>query len=125
MKRFVISGVFAAGLLGATAAYAHPELVKTTPAQNAAGAAPAKIELRFSEKLVDKFSGGDVLMTDMPGMKMDKPSKEEATSSVSADGMTLMLTPTKPLPAGTYRVEYHVTAEDTHRVTGNFTFTVK
>lgn len=125
MKRFVFSGLFAAGLLSATAAFAHPELVKTSPAQNATGAAPAKIEMRFSERLVDKFSGADVLMTDMPGMKMDKPSKEAATASVSQDGMTLIVTPAKPLPPGTYRVEYHVAAEDTHRVTGSFTFIVK
>lgn len=125
MNRFVFAGLFAAGLLTATAALAHPELTKTSPAQNATGPAPAKIELRFSERLVEKFSGADVLMTDMPGMKMGQPSKEAATTSVSSDGMTLILTPAKPLPPGTYRVEYHVTAEDTHRVTGNFTFMVK
>jgi len=37
-------------------------------------AAPAQIELRFSERVVEAFSGAELLMVDMLGMKMDKPS---------------------------------------------------
>jgi methionine-rich copper-binding protein CopC len=125
MKRLILAGLLAAGLLTAAAAYAHPELVQTTPAANATTAAPARIELRFSERMVEAFSGANLLMVDMPGMKMDKPSKEAATATVGADGMTLTLTPAKPLPAGTYRVDYHVVSTDTHRVTGSFSFWVK
>ena len=125
MKRLILASLFAAGLLTGAAAYAHPELLQTTPAANATTATPARIELRFSERMVDAFAGADLLMLDMPGMKMDKPSKEAAAVAVSADGMTLILTPAKPLPPGTYRVDYHVAAADTHRVTGSFTFRVK
>ena len=102
MKRLILAGLFAAGLLTGAAAYAHPELVQTTPAATATTATPARIEMRFSERLVGAFSGADLLMIDMPGMKMDKPSKEAATAAVSADGMTLTVTPAKPLtPAST------------------------
>ena len=125
MKRLVLVGSMAAGLLTAATAYAHPELVQTTPAANATTAAPARIELRFSERMVAAFSGADLLMVDMPGMKMDKPSKEAATAAIGADGMTLTLIPSKPLPAGTYRVDYHVVSTDTHRITGSFSFRVK
>ena len=125
MKRLILANLLAAGLLTAATANAHPALVQTTPAANATTAAPARIELRFSERLVSAFSGADLLMIDMPGMKMDRPSKEAATVAVSPDGMTLTLTPAKPLTSGTWRVDYHVAAADTHRVTGSFTFRVK
>lgn len=125
MKRLILAGLLAAGLMTAAAAYAHPELVQTTPAANATTAAPARIELRFSERMIDAFSGADLLMIDMPGMKMDKPSKEAATAAVGADGMTLTLIPAKPLTPGTWRVDYRVAGADTHRVTGSFTFRVK
>ena len=125
MKRLILANLLAAGLLTAATANAHPALVQSTPAANATTAAPARIELRFSERLVSAFSGADLLMIDMPGMKMDKPSKEAATVAISPDGMTLTLTPAKPLTSGTWRVDYHVAAADTHRVTGSFTFRVK
>ncbi len=125
MKRLLLAGLVAAGLLTAATANAHPTLVQTTPAANATTATPARIELRFSERIVEAFSGADLLMVDMPGMKMDKPSKEPATAAISADGMTLTLTPAKPLPAGTYRVDYHAVSTDTHRITGSFSFRVK
>jgi len=95
-------------------AEAHPELVQTTPAAQAEVASPPKVELRFSERLVGEFSGADVYMVDMPGMKMSQPAKENTTAAVGADGTTLTITPAKQLAAGTYRVDYHVVATDTH-----------
>lgn len=125
MKRFITACVVIASVLVGTAAQAHPELVQTTPAANATTASPAKIELRFSEPLVAEFSGADVFMVDMPGMKMAQPSKEPATAALGADGITLTITPAKPLAAGTYRVDYHVVSTDTHKMAGTFSFTVK
>lgn len=125
MKSFIAACAVIAGVLVGTAAQAHPELVQTTPAANATTASPAKIELRFSERLVPEFSGADLFMVDMPGMKMDQPSKEAATTALGADGITLTVTPTKPLAAGSYRVDYHVVSTDTHKMTGTFSFRVK
>ena len=125
MKRFIMACVVIASVLGGVAAQAHPELVQTMPAANATTTSPAKIELRFSERLVAEFSGANLLMVDMPGMKMDQPSQETATAVLGADGMTLTLTPAKPLAAGTYRVDYHVVSTDTHKMAGTFSFRVK
>ena len=51
-------------LLGfASTAYAHPKLVSASPGPNATVAKPARVELRFSEKLMPKFSGADLMMT--------------------------------------------------------------
>lgn len=125
MKRFIAACAVIASVLVATGAQAHPELTQTTPAANATTASPAKVELRFSERLVPEFSGADLFMVDMPGMKMDQPSKEQATAALGSDGVTLTITPTKPLAVGTYRVNYHVVSTDTHKMTGSFSFRVK
>lgn len=111
-------------LLAAAPLAAHPKLVSTTPAAKAAVAPTKTIELHFNEKLVAQFTGADVDMTDMPGMKM-APMRMTAKSAVGADGKTLVVTLDKPLPTGGYTVAWHAVAADTHRINGSFAFTVK
>jgi len=67
-----------------------------------------------------------ILMTDMPGMKMTAPmSIGKVTSSVAADGKTLVGKLQSPLPAGTYKLGWHAVTADTHRVKGSYSFVVK
>ncbi|MGW8142632.1 copper homeostasis periplasmic binding protein CopC [Sphingomonas melonis] len=115
----------ALALLGvASAAQAHPKLVTASPAANATVAKPARIELRFSEKLMPKFSGADLMMTGHGGAT-HAPMKITATAAVAGNGSTLVLTPKAPLAPGRYTVTWHVVSSDTHRVAGNYTFAVK
>lgn len=110
----------------ASPALAHPKLASASPAVNSTVASPKHIVLSFDEKLLPKFSGADLVMTEMPGMKMNAPMKMAATSMVyGADGKSLMVMPAKPLPAGTYKVAYRVVAGDSHRITGGYAFRVK
>ena len=110
----------------ATAAEAHPRLIAASPAANGTIASTNELKLTFSEALVAQFSGMNVLMTDMPGMKMTSPMSVGAvTSTVAADGKTLVGTLKAPLPAGTYTLGWHAVTADTHRVEGNYSFTVK
>lgn len=118
------AGFVAAALL-ALGAQAHPKLAAASPSANATVAAPKHITLRFSEKLIAKFSKADLVMTDMPGMKMNAPMKMPAQSMVMGDGKTLMVMTAKPLPAGTYKVAYQVVAGDSHRINGGYSFKVK
>ena len=106
-------------------AFAHPKLVSATPAPDSTTAPTARLQLVFSEKLVGQFSGAEVVMTDMPGMKMHGPMKMPVKASVAADGKTLLLTLPKPLPKGGYRVDWHVVSADTHRVKGSYSFKVQ
>ena len=109
-----------------TAAQAHPKLVSATPAANATVARTAKIELHFSEALVSQFSGVDLVMTDMPGMKMNSPMKMNGVAvAVGPDGKTLVATLKTPLPAGSYKLDWHAVSADTHRINGSYTFQVK
>lgn len=115
-----------AALLSGVPAFAHPKLVSATPAANAVVAAPKNLKLTFSEKLVSQFSGAELAMTDMPGMKMNAPMKMSGLkASVTADGISLVVMLAKPLPKGTYKLTYHVVSTDTHRVEGGYSFKVK
>jgi len=112
------------GLLMSTLAQAHPKLLSSSPAEGAAGAPPDKIELHFSENLVTQFSGAKLLMTEMAGMAHD-PMPIKAKVSGGSDPKTMIITPTAPLTAGTYKVEWRAVSSDTHPITGNVTFKVK
>ena len=123
MRRIFLPTALA--LLGiASTAQAHPKLVTASPAANATVAKPARVELRFSEKLMPKFSGADLMMTGHGGAT-HAPMKVAATAAIAGDGSTLVLTPKAPLAPGSYTVAWHVVSSDTHRVAGNYAFAVK
>lgn len=106
-------------------AAAHPKLVEVSPAEGAIVAAPAAVTLKFNEKLVSSFTGADLVMTGMPGMAGHQPMKMAAKAALGGDGQTLVVTPDKPLAAGSYRVDWHAVAADTHRVKGAVAFSVR
>ncbi|NJR76997.1 copper homeostasis periplasmic binding protein CopC [Sphingomonas corticis] len=108
----------------ASAAQAHPKLVSASPSPNATVTKPARIALQFSEKLMPKFSGADVMMTGHGGTT-HPPMKVAATAEIAPDGRTLVIVPKSPLGAGRYSVAWHIVSADTHRVSGNFAFAVK
>ena len=110
----------------ATAAAAHPELLQASPAADAVVGGKAKIKLVFSEKLTPKLSGATLTMTGMPGMAHHPDMKMTGWSSkVGPDGKSIELVSAKPLPAGTYRVDWFVVGGDKHRITGKYSFSVR
>ncbi|WP_375292533.1 copper homeostasis periplasmic binding protein CopC [Sphingomonas melonis] len=123
MRRVTVP-VAIASLAFASAAYAHPKLLSATPAPNATVSAPGRVELHFSEKLMPKFSGADLMMT-AHGGKAHAPMKVAGTATLGANGRTLVVTPKSPLGAGRYSVAWYIVSADTHRVTGNYAFAVK
>lgn len=103
-----------------TAANAHPKLVKSSPAANAAiDDSPKELRLSFNEELVAKFSGVEV--------KNQKGQKIEVGPAApdSADKKQLVVPVPTPLAEGAYEVEWHAVAADTHRIHGSYSFTVK
>ena len=107
-----------AALLIAGSASAHAHLVKSTPAANAAVAAPKAISLTFNEKLTPAFSKFELTMP----KGVDVPVK----TAVSKDHLTIVGTPKSVLAPGAYTVSWHAaSADDGHKVDGTFSFTVK
>jgi methionine-rich copper-binding protein CopC len=107
-------------------AFAHPRLVAATPAANATVARTDTVKLTFSERLMPKLSSATLTMTGMPGMANHPDMKmRDVTSTISANGKSIVLNSAKPLPAGSYRADWVVVGADTHRITGKHSFSVK
>jgi copper resistance protein C len=111
--------------LTATPALAHPKLVTAQPAPNGVIGTTSRLQLTFSERLIERFSGADLVMTGMVGMKAHAPMCVPVKAALAADGVTLVLTPARPLSSGTYRIDWHVVSADTHRVSGGYSFRIK
>jgi hypothetical protein len=104
----------------ATGALAHAELESSVPAASATvTAAPKTIEIDFSEELNAKLSKIEV--KDSMGMQVDK-----GDSHVAADDEKHLSVDLGTLGAGTYKVLWtSVAADDGHKLTGSYTFTVQ
>lgn len=109
--------IFIAGVISGVA-WAHPALQSTEPGQGATVSSPKEIRLTFSEDLVAKFSG--LAIKDESGRPV-----ETASPTLEPNQKRQLIVPvSKPLPPGTYNVEWHAVAADTHRVSGHFSFKV-
>lgn len=123
-KNTAVAVALSTGLLLSGLVQAHPKLLSSTPAEGESGAAPAKIELHFSENLVTQFSGAKLIMTDMPGMP-NSPMGVKANVAGGSDPKTMVIKPASGLTTGSYKVEWRAVSSDTHPITGNLTFKVK
>ena len=109
----------ATSLLG-TSANAHPTLTSSSPQANvSAASSPTEIRLSFSEGVIAKFSG--VKLKDESG----KPIAIGAATVDPKDKKQLVVPLAMPLAAGRYTVNWHAVSEDTHRVTGQYSFKVE
>ena len=109
-----------AGFAFTTQALAHAHLTSATPAENGTvSAAPAELDLKFSEGLNLKFTG--VKLTGP-----DKKAVATGTASLGAgDDTTLVVPVPAALAAGIYTVDWHALSADGHKTHGTYTFTVK
>jgi methionine-rich copper-binding protein CopC len=113
--RALIAGMLGLGL--ATAAPAHPHLVAAAPAPNSIVVRPARIALRFSERLIPRFCRVEIL---------DGAGRPQAmATAATGDGLGLVLTPPRPLAPGAYRVNWRAVSVDTHRLEGSYSFEVR
>lgn len=116
-----------AGLVLAMPAAAHLRVAASTPAAASTASKVKTVSVTFSDAFLPAMSGLEIVMTGMPGMAGHHPAMKMAGVKVapSADRKTLIATAARPLPAGTYDVNWHVVGADNHRVTGKITFTAR
>ena len=102
-----------------SAAYAHPELKSAEPAAGAAmTTSPKQIRITFNENVIPQLSGVEV---------RDQTGKVISTGKAATDpaNKKLLVVPLKEqLPPGDYKVEWHAVSDDTHRVKGDYSFSV-
>ncbi len=112
----VVAAVVSVLLFGAGPAQAHSALIGSTPAAEAALAAPPdRIELQFNQPINASFA--TVTVTDGDGT-------QRGGSRVDVAGDRVQLAVPEPLPPGEYTVGYRVVSADGHPITGSYTFTV-
>jgi methionine-rich copper-binding protein CopC len=105
-------------LSAAPAALAHPHVVRATPAAGGTvTAAPNEVTIRFNEKLEPAFSA--VVVRDAEGKQVDK-----GDGALDKKDHQLMRASLPSLTPGVYKVEWRAVGTDTHKVNGDFTFTV-
>jgi hypothetical protein len=109
----------ALAMLVASPAFAHARLVSSTPADNAAVAAPRTIVLTFNERLVAAFTKVELTMPEHGGMKV------AASSASAGEGKTVVVTPARPLGKGAYRLVWSTASADGHKMNGEISFTVR
>jgi methionine-rich copper-binding protein CopC len=110
----------AATLVLASPAFAHAELVRSSPAANATVATgPKSITLTFNERLVPAFSKFELVMPEHAGMKVP------VATTVSRDGKRIVGTLDKRLSSGAYKVVWTVAGSDGHKRNGEIAFRVR
>ena len=112
-----LAGILLTGLTGA--AFAHAHLKSAIPAVNGTvSAAPAKLDLSFSESVNLHFTGVSVTG---PG------NAKVATGAAKLlnHDLTLMVPVAGTLAAGKYTVNWHALSTDGHKTHGTYSFTVK
>ncbi|MDX2595358.1 copper resistance protein CopC [Streptomyces sp. WI03-4A] len=104
-------------LAGAAPASAHAALTGSDPAQGVVvDKAPTQVSLTFSEK---------VAMNDDSLQVLDPKGKNVETGApVNPGGTTYAVKLKGNLPKGTYTVAYQVVSEDSHPVSGAYTFSI-
>jgi methionine-rich copper-binding protein CopC len=108
-----------ASLLG-TPAFAHADLQSAEPAAGStATTSPTQIRITFSVAVIAKFSG--VELKDQAGRRIaiGKAAVDPANKSI------LVVPISEQLPAGNYKIEWHAVSEDSHRVKGAYSFSVR
>jgi len=103
--------------LSPLAAHAHPMLVRSNPAAGEKAKEPIQISLWFSEKIEPVYNKIEVV--DGVGAHF-----EDGKPTVDASDRALLHVRVKQLPAGTYRVRWRVSAADSHKMEGSFSFQV-
>jgi methionine-rich copper-binding protein CopC len=112
----LVAGVAAIG--GTPSARAHALLDHATPAVGSlVSTSPAVLALWFTQDLEPAFS--NVTVMNEAGHRVDLGNAHIPPGSPAELQIGL-----KPLPPGTYTVNWHVVSVDTHPTEGTFTFEV-
>jgi methionine-rich copper-binding protein CopC len=119
--RKIIAAAFAVNMaliVAGPAAQAHAFLDHASPAVGSAiPAAPAAIALWFTQDLEPAFSS--VTVTNQAGQRVDL-----GNAQVPQGAPTELQVGLRPLPPGTYLVNWRVVSVDTHPTEGRFQFSI-
>lgn len=102
-------------LMADSPAFAHDQLVSTTPTSGSSVAPPTLVRLTFSESVIP--TGTLVQVKD--------PSQQVISSDLTVTGSNVSVRLVQPATDGKYRVTWRITSDDGHPVSGAFSFQVR
>ncbi len=103
---------------------ARTKIVASRPTQGATVISPTSVELTFSEPVAPATLSVSLVMISMPGMANHKPMTIKGFA-VAAAGSKVTLRFPRPLPGGTYRLDWTIAAPDAEPADGSLTFLVR
>lgn len=109
--------VIGTAALASSAAFGHPSLVRSQPVAGSKAKPPEQVSLWFSEKIEPVFNRIEVVDGSGTHFEAGKPKIDESNGMHLRVGL-------KPLPAGSYSVHWRVSASDSHKMEGVFSFQV-
>ena len=102
-----------------TSAMAHHKLTTASPpVSGRVAVGPKTVRLTFNEQVMPNFSGLVIKNASGKAIKTLRPSVDPS------DSKSLIVPLAHALPPGVYHVEWHAVSTDTHRVTGQYDFTI-
>ena len=117
LKKILNTAALLTLMAGASAAFAHAHLEQSTPAADSTVSNVKELRLVFTEGVEQAFTKV-VLTHDQAPVAVSSIKTEPANKKI------LIVTPAQPLPAGTYNVKWNSVSVDTHKSTGDYSFTV-
>lgn len=117
LKKLLTTSALLASLVVTSSAFAHAHLKNQTPAADSTVTAPKALRLEFSE-------GVEAAFTKVEVSKDGTPVELQELTTEGSDKKILIVTPTAPLAAGDYKVQWHAVSVDTHKSEGTYNFKV-
>ena len=111
----VVAGLLLLLIVPATVA-AHSLLLEARPAAGSAVRAPARVTLRFNNRIEKRLSSATLVDPEEARLRL-----VVVTTEGSADTLALLAPPLAP---GTYHLEWQVLSADGHVVNGRYAFRV-
>lgn len=108
----------------AQSAHARATLVDSHPSQGSVVAKPTSLDITFSEPVVPAALSLSLVMTGMPGMATHKPMAIKGFA-VTVNAKQASLRFPRPLPTGSYQLDWKITGDAATPATGSLTFRVQ
>jgi hypothetical protein len=105
----------------ASAAHAQTAIVDSRPRQGSVAAGVTSVDIAFSEPVTAAALTLTLVMTAMPRMAMHKPMLIKGFATKVTDRQASLRFP-RPLPAGSYRLDWSVAGDAAGRASGSLTF---
>lgn len=106
------------------AAQARPTVITSQPNEGSAISKPTSLDITFSQPVAQHALSVSLMMTSMPGMAHQKPMPIKGFA-ITTQGQRVSLRFPRPLPIGTYELDWRIAGTTASETAGSLKFRVK